>query len=42
MLQFYPQIKRKIIDSWKRLFRHHENIKQGNLEDVRSVQVGLW
>lgn len=39
---FYPDLKRQVEESWKRLFRHHENIKNGNTEDVKSVQVGLW
>ncbi|OZV12058.1 hypothetical protein CIW83_11530 [Tissierella sp. P1] len=42
LTNFYPDLKRQVQDSWKRLFRHHENIKQGNLKGVRSVQVGLW
>lgn len=42
LTSFYPDLKRKVQDSWKRLFRHHEDIKQGNIENVRSVQAGLW
>ena len=39
---FYPDIRRKITDSWKRLFRHDEAIRQGDLSGVRAVQAGLW
>jgi hypothetical protein len=39
---FYPDLKHKVQDSWKRLFRHHQNIKQGNIKGVGSVQAGLW
>ena len=42
LTNFYPDLKRQVEDSWKRLFRHHENIKQGNLKGLGSVQVGLW
>ena len=39
---FYPDLKKKIFDSWKKLFRHHEDILSGNDTAVRSVQAGLW
>lgn len=39
---FYPQQKRQIMESWKRLFRHHAQLIQGNDEGVRGVQAGLW
>lgn len=26
---FYPELKQKIMDSWPRLFRHHEQIRAG-------------
>lgn len=39
---FYPDIKREIIGSWKRLFRHHAAIKSGDASGVRAVQAGLW
>ncbi len=42
LTNFYPHLKRQVQDSWIRLFRHHENIKQGNTESVGSVQAGLW
>lgn len=42
LTDFYPDLKRKVQDSWKRLFRHHIDIKKGNIENVRSVQLGLW
>lgn len=39
---FYPDWKRKITESWKRLFRHHEAILAGDCSGVHSVQAGLW
>lgn len=39
---FYPDLKEKTLNSWKRLFRHHERIKQGDRNGVQSVQAGLW
>lgn len=42
LTNFYPDLKRQVQNSWKKLFRHHENIKQGNIEGVGSVQAGLW
>ncbi|MGO1372095.1 MAG: DUF3841 domain-containing protein [Senegalia sp. (in: firmicutes)] len=42
LTNFYPDLKAQVQDSWKRLFRHHEDIKQGNIKNVKSVQAGLW
>lgn len=42
LTNFYPDLKRQVQNSWKRLFRHHEKIKAGDTESVGSVQVGLW
>ncbi|MBQ6314751.1 MAG: DUF3841 domain-containing protein [Mogibacterium sp.] len=46
---FYPDIKRKITDSWKKIFRYDEEIKKaivsGRNPDaggVRAIQAGLW
>lgn len=46
---FYPDIKRKITDSWKRIFRHDGAIRASLMsgrgpeaEGVRAVQAGLW
>ena len=39
---FYPDMKRKITDSWKRLLIHDEDIRNGDTSGVRSVQAGLW
>ncbi len=43
---FYPDIKREITGSWKRLFRHDAAIKaaiaNGETPAVSSVQAGLW
>ncbi|MBU5440104.1 DUF3841 domain-containing protein [Tissierella sp. MSJ-40] len=42
LTNFYPDLKRQVQNSWKRLFNHHENIKQGNTKGIGSVQAGLW
>ena len=39
---FYPDLKKKVTDSWKNLFRFHEQIRAGDFSCVRSVQAGLW
>ena len=39
---FYPDMKRKITDSWKRLLIHDEDIRNGDESRVRAVQAGLW
>ncbi len=39
---FYPLLKQRMHESWKRLFRHHENLKRGERDGVRAVQCGLW
>lgn len=42
LTNFYPEYKKQIMDSWERLFRHHEAIKAGDLSGVHGVQAGLW
>lgn len=42
LTSFYPEWKQKIMKSWERLFRHHEQIKAGDYSGVHSVQAGLW
>lgn len=42
LTSFYPELKQNIMESWKRLFRNHENIKNGNEEGIGGVQAGLW
>ena len=46
---FYPDIKRKITDSWKKIFRYDQAIKEAaargdclESSGVRAVQAGLW
>ena len=39
---FYPEMKQKIMDSWPRLFRHHEQIRAGEKSGAKSVQAALW
>lgn len=42
LTNFYPALKREVEDSWQRLFRHHESIRQGLEHGAKSVQAGLW
>lgn len=42
LTQFYPEWRQEIIQSWSRLFRHHEKIKNGDNSDVGSVQAAVW
>lgn len=42
LTNFYPDLKEQVLNSWKRLFRHHEAIKAGDLSSVKKVQAGLW
>ena len=39
---FHPQWKERILESWERLFRHHDRIRKGDLSGVGGVQAGLW
>ena len=39
---FYPDVKRTITDSWKRLLRHDDAIRRRKYDGVRAVQAGLW
>ena len=39
---FYPDVKRQITESWKRLFRHDSAVRNGDTSGVRAVQAGLW
>lgn len=39
---FHPEWKQRILGSWPRLFRHHEQIKAGDCTGVKSVQAALW
>lgn len=42
LTSFYPMLKREVQESWKKLFRHHENIKKGDTSGVNHVQAALW
>lgn len=42
LTNFYPDLKQATYDSWQRLFRHHESIKQGEPAPIHSLQAGLW
>lgn len=39
---FYPDLRDQTTQSWKRLFRHNDALKSGDLSGVGSVQAGLW
>lgn len=39
---FYPDVKRKITDSWKKIFRYDGAIRNGDTSGVKAVQAGLW
>lgn len=42
LTDFYPDWKREIKESWKRLFRHHETLCQGQDVTKNGIQAGLW
>lgn len=42
LTNFYPNLKRQVQESWKRLFRHHEDIINGENQGIGSIQAGLW
>ena len=39
---FYPDLKRQLLDSWQRLFRHHDAIAAGLPHEAQSVQAAVW
>ena len=42
LTDFYPDLKEQTLDSWKRLFRYHEDAKAGRPTRMGSLQAGLW
>ena len=42
LTQFYPELRQTVLASWRRLFRHHEAIRAGDLTGVGGVQAALW
>lgn len=42
LTSFYPEQKRQIQESWRRLFRYDAQLKAGNTDEVGCVQAGLW
>ena len=42
LTDFYPDLKEQTLDSWKRLFRYHEDVKAGVPVQMGSLQAGLW
>ena len=42
LTNFYPDLKRQVQQSWKRLFRYHEQVVSGNLQGIKSLQAALW
>lgn len=39
---FYPDFRERIMESWQRLFRHHQALLQGECSGVGAVQAALW
>lgn len=39
---FYPEWKARIVDSWERLFRHHDALTRGENDGVGGVEAALW
>ena len=39
---FYPAFRERIMESWQRLFRHHQALLQGDCSGVGAVQAALW
>lgn len=39
---FYPDLRYEILDSWNRLFRHQDAVRQGNTEGIASLQASVW
>ena len=42
LTNFYPELKKQVMDSWSHLFFYHNQIKNGNFSCVQSVQAALW
>lgn len=42
MKPFYPQLKQEVVRSWDKLFRFHDQIRDGEAADIPDVQAGLW
>ena len=39
---FYPDLRQKILSSWKRLFRNHAALLAGERDEIPSAQAALW
>lgn len=42
LTSFYPEWKQKILNSWNRLFRFHEEMLQSGPDQIHDMQAGLW
>lgn len=44
LTNFYPELKRQVMDSWNRLFSHDQAIRKAISENqpLSGVQAGLW
>lgn len=42
LTNFYPDLKQEIYLSWKRLFRHHQALAEGQHLPHLTVQTALW
>ncbi|SDF60857.1 DUF3841 domain-containing protein [Sporomusa acidovorans] len=39
---FYPHLKKEIQDSWKKLFRYNQQVKENGSSLYPDMQAGLW
>jgi len=42
LTNFYPDLKRQVQESWKRLFRHNTAVRAGDMSGIHRMQAGLW
>ena len=42
LTNFYPDLKREVMDSWQNLFRNEDKLKKGEDVTKNGIQAGLW
>ena len=42
LTNFYPDLKREVMDSWQNLFRNEDKLKNGEDVTKNGIQAGLW
>lgn len=42
LTDFYPDLKKRVTDSWQKLFRYDEKVRNGEKTDAGSIQAGMW